>query len=72
MTGVIAMRFMPCVGRLMLAIQHHFNPLHVYCRLVDCGMNRHAALAGAKVYEWLLWSWLSWIMILVIRACRKR
>ena len=32
-------------------IRHHFNPLHVYCRLVDLRMNRKLARALVTRYE---------------------
>jgi hypothetical protein len=28
-----------------------FNPLHIYCRLVDCGMNPEQAYGLAQEYE---------------------
>ncbi len=35
-------------------IQHRLNPLHVYCRLVDCGLSPRTAIRVSGVYErWL-------------------
>jgi hypothetical protein len=33
------------------AMQHYFNPLHVYCRLRDIGIPRGVAIRLCKVYE---------------------
>jgi hypothetical protein len=32
-------------------IQHYLNPLHVYCRLRDCGIPNGAAIRVSAVYE---------------------
>lgn len=32
-------------------IRHRFNPLHLYCRLMDCGMDRKHAEFISRVYE---------------------
>lgn len=32
-------------------MEHTFNPLHVYCRLVDCGISSSKAKKAARVYE---------------------
>ena len=32
-------------------LQHHFNPLHVYCRLRDAGMAAPVSLAMSALYE---------------------
>ena len=31
--------------------QHHFNPLHVYCRLRDCGFSSRFAIRVSSAYE---------------------
>jgi hypothetical protein len=32
-------------------LRHHFNPLHVYCRLLDIGINRRTARNLSRWYE---------------------
>jgi len=32
-------------------LQHHLNPLHVYCRLIECGLGRSIARRIVKMYE---------------------
>lgn len=34
-------------------IQHHLNPLHVYCRLMDMGMRHARALRLASGWAWV-------------------
>ncbi len=41
-------------------LQHYLNPLHIYCRLRDCGLPNHAAVRFSAVYE------------RVYRICRTR
>lgn len=36
-------------------IQHHFNPLHVYCRLRDWGFSYGAARTVSVCYERLVY-----------------
>ncbi len=33
------------------SLQHHFNPLHIYCRLRDIGMAAPFSLAISALYE---------------------
>ena len=39
-------------------LRHHLNPLHVYCRLVDCGLDgrkaRRLCMAWQRVYRIVL------------------
>lgn len=37
--------------RLRLAVQHFFNPLHMYCRLKDMGLTGPTAHRMCRVYE---------------------
>jgi hypothetical protein len=32
-------------------LQHRFNPLHLYCRLLDYGFSTSAAIRVSHVYE---------------------
>lgn len=32
-------------------LRHILNPLHVYCRLLDCGMDRAAARRLCRLYQ---------------------
>jgi hypothetical protein len=36
-------------------LQHYCNPVHIWCRLVDCGMSRERARMIAKWYQFLVW-----------------
>ena len=54
----------------MLNIQHRFNPLHVYCRLVDRGLNKGFSLSICKYYEILIYRWVAWFTIVVVGTCR--
>jgi hypothetical protein len=45
------------IGRI-LNIQHRMNPLHIYCRLVEGGLDRRVSLAFCKSYEHLVFFWL--------------
>jgi len=55
---------------IMLSIQHRFNPLHVYCRLVERGLNKKSCLSICKYYEILIYSWLVWFTIVTVRICK--
>ena len=35
----------------LIPLQHYLNPLHVYCRLVDRGVDRERAIIKCKKYE---------------------
>ncbi|SMF02570.1 hypothetical protein SAMN06295933_1220 [Desulfovibrio gilichinskyi] len=35
-------------------MEHIFNPLHIYCRLVDCGIPSRTAKKAARFYELFL------------------
>jgi hypothetical protein len=37
-------------------LQHHFNPLHVYCRLRSCGLCKERAMRFSRTYDRLLFS----------------
>lgn len=43
----------------LLAIQHRLNPLHVYCRFLDRGLNRRLSTAICKSYERVIFFWFS-------------
>lgn len=42
---------MSALRAIKLAAQHIFNPLHVYCRLVDCKVQRKTARRIIAFYE---------------------
>ena len=54
----------------ILNIEHRFNPLHVYCRLIERGMNKRFSLSICRYYEILIYSWLGWFTIVAVRTCR--
>ena len=39
------------MAKVKLCFQHIFNPLHVYCRLRDCGLSAGAARSVSRQYE---------------------
>ena len=55
---------------MMLNIQHRFNPLHVHCRLVDSGLNKRFSLAICRYYEIVIYSWLAWFTLFMVRICK--
>jgi hypothetical protein len=54
----------------MLVIQHGLNPLHVYCRLVERGLNKTLSMSICRHYEMLVYGWLVWFTTFVINTCR--
>jgi hypothetical protein len=54
----------------MLDMQHRLNPLHVYCRLIERGLNKRMSISICKYYEIFIYSWLVWLSILGIQICR--
>jgi len=56
----------------MLSIQHRLNPLHVYCRLVDNGLNKRFSLSICRYYEILIYSWLVCFTLVVVRIYKVR
>ena len=54
----------------ILNIQHRLNPLHVYCRLIERGMNKRFSLSICRYYEILIYSWLAWFAIVAVRICK--
>ena len=55
---------------MMLDIQHRFNPLHVYCRLVEKGLNKRSSLSICGYYEILIYSWLGGLTRVGVQICR--
>jgi len=43
-----------------LSIHHTFNPLHIYCGLVDVGINRQNALRISWIYENAVFGYLEY------------
>ena len=37
--------------KFKLSAQHTLNPLHVYCRLVEAGVDRRVGLLLSRLYE---------------------
>jgi hypothetical protein len=46
----------------ILNIQHRINPLHIYCRLIDGGLDRRVSLTFCKYYEHLVFFWLKRVL----------
>jgi hypothetical protein len=55
---------------LMLAVQHRLNPLHVYCRLRDLGLERRLSLSWSRSYETLIFKLLLLVTNFFISLCR--
>ncbi|MBN1105457.1 MAG: hypothetical protein JXL84_18750 [Deltaproteobacteria bacterium] len=53
----------------LLVFQHHLNPLHLYCRLLDQGVSRRVSLSVCRSYELLLFIWLTWVTKTMIHLC---
>lgn len=56
------------VGRL-LSIQHYLNPLHLYCRFLEKGVNRHLSTTLCRSYELILFSWITRLIKTGIHIC---
>lgn len=63
------------VGRVLSAVQHRCNPLHVYCRLIEKGISREVSIRLSRAYEasiyWWLIFFLTVVSFLVNRLARK-
>lgn len=46
------------MGRVLSAVQHRCNPLHVYCRLIEKGVSRDVSIRLSRVYEASIYWWL--------------
>ena len=55
---------------MMLNIQHRLDPLHVYCRLAERGLNKKSSLSICRYYEILIYSWLALSTLVVVRICK--
>jgi hypothetical protein len=51
--------------------QHRLNPLHVYCRLVKSGLNKKLSMSICKYYGIVVYSWLSWCTVVVVKVCNR-
>ena len=54
----------------ILNIQHRLNPLHVYCRLVEKGLNAKASILICKWYEILIYTWLACFTRVAVQICK--
>ena len=54
----------------ILQIQHRLNPLHVYCRLVERGLNKRLSVSICRSYEICIYSWLSWLTVVTVQICK--
>jgi hypothetical protein len=43
--------------RMVEAIRHYMNPLHVYCRLRDVGVSKGLAVLICRIYERLIFKY---------------
>jgi hypothetical protein len=56
---------------VMLALQHCLNPLHLYCRLVDKGLNKKLSMSICKWYQIIVYSWLGQFSVMLALDARK-
>ena len=56
--------------KVMLDIQHRFNPVHVHCRLVEKGFNKRFSLLICRYYEIIIYSWVAWHPVVGVQICR--
>jgi hypothetical protein len=50
----------------LLVLQHRLNPLHVYCRFLDRGLNKRLSALLCRSYEILIFTRASWIARTVV------
>ena len=43
-------------------IYHVTNPLHIFCRLIGCGLNPKAARKVSNIYERTIWKTIKWTL----------
>ena len=55
----------------MLNIQHQYNPLHIYCRLIEKGFNKRLSRAICRYYELLIYSGVTWVTVLAVQILRS-
>lgn len=55
----------------ILNIQHHLNPLHLYCRLVEIGLSKKLSISVCRHYEIFIYSWLVWLTVFAVGICRS-
>jgi hypothetical protein len=55
----------------MLRIQHALNPLHVYCRLIEKGLNKSVCISVCKFYEVVIYSWLAWFTLVGVHILKS-
>jgi hypothetical protein len=53
----------------LLNIQHCLNPLHIYCRFVERGMDKSFSMAICRYYELLGYRWLSPCIDSLVKFC---
>ncbi|MES0349076.1 MAG: hypothetical protein ABUK19_00015 [Desulfobacteria bacterium] len=56
--------------RIALWVQHAWNPLHLYCRLVDVGLSKPVSMTLSRNYERLVYSWLRPVANCIHAICR--
>jgi hypothetical protein len=54
----------------LFKIQHDFNPLHLYCRLIERGLGKGLSMSICRYYEALIYSWLVWFTVVAVQICR--
>jgi hypothetical protein len=52
----------------LFAVQHRLNPLHVYCRLLDRGINRRISVWICRTYEILFFAAFNFSLKILIHS----
>jgi hypothetical protein len=55
----------------LLSVQHRLNPLHIYCRFLEIGLNRRFSMTLCKSYERVLFCWLSFTIRHAVHLCYR-
>ena len=53
----------------LFAVQHRLNPLHIYCRLLDRGINRRISVWICRTYEILFFTGFNFSLKVLIHSC---
>jgi hypothetical protein len=56
---------------MMLNIQHCFNPLHIYCRLMETGLNKKLSMSICRCYEIFVYAYLSWFTVVLVEILKN-
>jgi len=58
--------------KILLGLQHHLNPLHIYCRLVKHGCCKNKSLNVCKYYEIMLYRFINVLLVFFIKIYKDK